>query len=287
MSETTMQSAHRTETLLAPVWAEIVDITPEAEGISTFWMRYQDKALRENYGFAPGQFNMLYLPGYGEAAISISSDPEKPELIGHTIRFVGNVTWAASRLKPGDLISARGPLGTGWPIIEQKGKDVIIATGGIGLAPLRPVIYHLINHRQDYGRVTILYGARSPRDLLYTREYETWQEHDIEMIVTVDRADENWTGLVGVVPMQFYRLRVSPENTIVLSCGPEIMMRFVVFEGLARRIPPEHIFLSLERNMKCGQGFCGHCQLGPFFICKDGPVYSFDVLQPYFNVEDL
>ena len=287
MNTKTLEIAHRPEYLLAPVWAEIMNIVPEAEGVSTFWLKFQDEALQANYRFTPGQFNMLYLPGYGEAAISISSDPEKPELIGHTIRFVGNVTRAASRMKPGEQISVRGPLGTVWPIADYKGADVIIATGGIGLAPLRPVIYHIINHRQDYGRVTILYGARTPGDLLYTNEYEAWQSHDIELMVTVDRADENWTGQVGVVPMLFYRLRVKPENSIVLSCGPEIMMRFVVFEGIARRVPPERIFLSMERNMKCGQGFCGHCQLGPFFICKDGPVFRFDQLEPYFNVEDF
>ncbi len=287
MSIQTTQLAHRPEYLLAPMWAEITDIVPEAEGVSTFWLRFEDESLRKNYGFAPGQFNMLYLPGYGEAAISISSDPEKPELIGHTVRFVGNVTRAASRLRPGERIGLRGPLGSSWPIAEHKGSDVIIATGGIGLAPLRPALYHIINHRQDYGKVTLVYGARTPKDLLYPNEYEEWSKHDIEMLVTVDRADEAWTGQVGVVPMMFYRLRVHPENSIVLSCGPEIMMRFVVFEAIARRIQPEHIFLSLERNMKCGQGFCGHCQLGPFFICKDGPVFRFDQLEPYFHVEDF
>ena len=287
MTTKTQQLAHRPDYLLAPVWAEIVEITPEAEGVSTFWLKFEDKDLQANYGFAPGQFNMLYLPGYGEAAISISSDPEKPGLIGHTIRFVGNVTRAVSRLRPGDRISVRGPLGTAWPIAEQKGKDVIIATGGIGLAPLRPVIYHILNHRKDFGRVTLVYGARTPGDLLYPEEYEEWTKNDIEMLVTVDRADENWTGQVGVVPMMFYRLRVHPENTVVMSFGPEIMMRFVVFEAIARRIPSEQIFLSLERNMKCGQGFCGHCQLGPFFICKDGPVYRFDQLEPYFHIEDF
>lgn len=287
MTITTLHTAHRTEYLLAPVWARIESIVPEAEGVSTFWLKFEDETLRATYRFAPGQFNMLYLPGYGEAAISISSDPEKPELIGHTIRFVGNVTRAVSRLKVGDLLSLRGPLGTAWPIEQNKGADVFIATGGIGLAPLRPAIYQIINHRKDYGRVVILYGARTPGDLLYTDEYDAWAAHDIEMMVTVDRADENWTGQVGVVPMLFYHLRMHPENSIVLSCGPEIMMRFVVFEAMARRIPSEKIFLSLERNMKCGQGFCGHCQLGPFFICKDGPVYRFDELEPYFNIEDF
>ncbi len=279
--------AHQAEYLLAPNWAEIKEIVHEAEGVSTFWLEFVDQDIRRDYRFAAGQFNMLYLPCYGEAAISISSDPEKPGLIGHTIRFVGNVTHAISRMQVGQQISLRGPFGSAWPTEMHKGHDIVIATGGIGLAPLRPVIYQILNHRQDYGKVTLLYGARTPEDLLYTAEYESWEAQGIETMITVDRADENWRGSVGVVPMLFYRLRSDPNNTIVLSCGPEIMMRFVVFEGLARRIPTEKIYLSMERNMKCGQGFCGHCQFGPYFICKDGPVFRYDQLEPYFNLEDL
>jgi len=279
--------AHKKEFLLAPYWAEIKEIVHEADGIATYWIEFVDEEIRKNYTFASGQFNMLYLPGYGEAAISISSDPEKPGLIGHTIRFVGNVTRAASRMHVGQQIGVRGPFGTSWPTTAFKGQDIVIATGGIGLAPLRPMLYEILNHRKDYGKVNLLYGARTPKDLLYVDQFKEWEEKDIEMTVTVDRADENWTGLVGVVPMMFYRLRFDTEKTVVFSCGPEIMMRFVVFEGLARRIPPEKIYLSLERNMKCGQGFCGHCQYGPFFICKDGPVFRYDQLEPYFSLEDL
>jgi len=283
----TAQMAHRPDALLAPLWAEVTAVQPEAEGIATFWLRFQDDALAERYSFLPGQFNMLYVPGYGEAAISISSDPAERGRLGHTIRFVGNVTRAIQRLKPGDVIGVRGPFGAPWPMEAAQGNDVIIAAGGIGLAPLRPVIYHILRHRADYGRVVLLYGARTPRDLLYAGEYDNWRAQDIEVLVTVDRADEGWTGQVGVVPMLFYRLRVRPEHVVVFSCGPEIMMRFVVFEGLARRVPPERIYLSLERNMKCGQGFCGHCQIGPYFVCKDGPVFRFDALEAFFNVEGL
>lgn len=280
-------AAVKSEALLAPYWAEVVEIVPEAEGTATIWLRFLDPALQKRYSFAAGQFNMLYLPGYGEAAISISSDPQKPELIGHTIRFVGNVTHAVSRLQVGDTIGVRGPFGTAWPLEDYKGRDIVIAAGGIGLAPLRPVIYQIINKRSQYSRVVILYGARTPADLLYSNEFSIWEGNEIEVLTTVDRADENWLGQVGVVPMLFYRLRLETDNTIVFSCGPEIMMRFVVFEGLARRIPSQQIYLSLERNMKCGQGFCGHCQYGPFFICKDGPVYSFDQLESFFNLEDF
>ncbi|MEX1248393.1 MAG: FAD/NAD(P)-binding protein [Anaerolineales bacterium] len=279
--------ATREDVLIAPLWAEIVEITPEAEGVSTFWLAFKDKALAASYRFAPGQFNMVYLPGYGEAAISISSHPAKPERIGHTIRFVGNVTNAISRLRPGDTLGLRGPFGMPWPIADIKGRDVIIAAGGIGLAPLRPAIYHIIENRADYGKVTIIYGARAPGDLLYPREYDAWRKKGLEVLVTVDRGDENWAGQVGVVPILFYNLRVRPENSVILTCGPEIMMRFVVFESLARRVSQEHIFVSLERNMKCGQGFCGHCQIGPYFICKEGPVFHFGQLAPFFNVENF
>lgn len=279
--------AHNPEKLLYPYWAKVVEIVHEAEGIATYWLEIEDLGMRKRYKFSHGQFNMLYIPGYGEAAISISSDPEKPELIGHTIRFVGNVTRAISRLQVGDMVGLRGPFGTSWPIEAFKGHDIVVAAGGIGIAPLRSVIYHIYNNRQDYGKVFVLYGARSPKDLLYTDEYPVWEEQDISVMITVDRADQDWNGQVGVVPMLFYRTRFENEKTVFFSCGPEIMMRFVVFEGLARRIAPENIYLSLERNMKCGQGFCGHCQMGPYFICKDGPVYRFDQLEPYFNLEDL
>ncbi len=280
-------AAVKTDSLLTPYWAEVVEIAPETEDITTIWLRFVDQALNERYTFAAGQFNMLYLPGYGEAAISISSDPQRPELIGHTIRFVGNVTRAVSRLHTGDTLGVRGPFGTAWPLENYQGSDIVVAAGGIGLAPLRPVIYQIINQRAKYGRVVLLYGARTPSDLLYSGEFSTWEDNQIEVMTTVDRADESWLGQVGVVPMLFYRLSLDTDKTVVFSCGPEIMMRFVVFEGLARRIAPQLIYLSLERNMKCGQGFCGHCQYGPFFICKDGPVYSFDRLEPFFNLEDF
>jgi NAD(P)H-flavin reductase len=277
----------RTESLLEPCWARISAITREAPGVSTFWLKFADPDARASFVFQPGQFNMVYVPGFGEAAISISSDPADPASIGHTIRFVGTVTRAIARLKVGDVISLRGPFGSSWPLREMEGHDIVIAAGGIGLPPLRPVIYHILRNRPRFGEVHLLYGARTPADLLYTSEYDKWEAGGVQVHTTVDRADESWQGQIGVVPMLFYRLRLDAPKTVVLACGPEIMIRFVVFEGLARRLPPENIFLSLERNMKCGQGSCGHCQLGPYFICKDGPVFRFNALQPFFNVEEF
>ncbi len=283
----TRPAAVHTDFLLEPTWAEITDITKEVDGISTFWFRFTDDAVRQSYSFRPGQFNMIYVPGFGEAAISISSDPANTETIGHSIRFVGNVTHAVERLKVGDVVGLRGPFGTSWPMEELTGKDIFIATGGIGLPPLRPAICHIVHNRDKFGKVTLLYGARTPDQLMYASEYDAWRAAGIDIQLCVDRGDPSWTGRVGVVPMWFYQFRIDARRTAVLTCGPEVMIRFVIYEALARRIPGESVYVSLERNMKCGQGSCGHCQLGPYFICKDGPVFRFDALQPFLNVEEF
>ncbi len=272
---------------LAPEEVRVVSITPEAGNVATYRLAFADPERAAAYRFLPGQFNMLYAPGIGEAALSISSDPDAGGFIDHTVRFVGNVTGAIRKLEVGDSLGLRGPFGRPWPIDAFRGSDVIIAAGGIGLPPLRPVIHRLIRNREAFGRVVLLYGARKPDELLFTQSYDEWKSHDIEIEVTVDRADSAWQGQVGVVPMLFYRLRVDPARTVVFSCGPEIMMRFVVFEALARKVPPDHIFLSMERNMRCGQGTCGHCQLGPLFVCQDGPVFSYTELERFFSVENF
>jgi len=271
---------------MAPWPALITRVEPEATGIATYTLEFRDPAVREAYRFRPGQFNMLYLPGIGESAISISSDPAEPSSLRHTVRTAGNVTQAIGRLSAGDWIGVRGPYGSPWPMDRAVGRDLIIVGGGIGMAPLRPAIYHLIRHRAQYGRVTLLIGARTPGDLLYPQEYDLWRGHDIDVVVTVDRADETWKGRVGVVPILFYSLRPDPRRTVVFTCGPEIMMRFVIYEALARRIPRDAIFLSLERNMKCAVAFCGRCQYGPVFLCKDGPVLGYDRIEPFFSVEE-
>jgi NAD(P)H-flavin reductase len=239
------------------------------------------------YHFQPGQFNMLYLPGFGESAISISSDPSHSNRLSHTVRVAGNVTRALARCTVGARIGVRGPFGSSWPVAECRGHDVVIACGGIGLAPLRPAICHILNHRDDYGRVILLYGARTPNDLLYLNEHAAWRDRHIEVEVTVDIGDAAWHGHIGVVPVLFYRLRLKPDQTSVLSCGPEIMIRFVVFEALARRVRPDNIYVSMERNMSCAMGLCGHCQLGPHFVCKDGPVFNFRQVESYFSLEDM
>jgi NAD(P)H-flavin reductase len=288
MIATMINTASHPDQLLMPDWAEIIRITPEAEGVLTLWLKFTTPQVQSRFHFEPGQFNMLYVPGYGEAAISLSSDPEAPDrLLGHTIRQVGDVTQAAGRLKVGDVVGIRGPFGTSWPLEALAGMDIVIACGGIGLPPLRGALYSIVRNRARYGKVTLLYGARTPKDLMYPNEYEAWRQADIDVQLSVDRADGSWTGRVGVVPMWFYEFRLDPHKTAVLTCGPEIMMRFVLYEALARRIPADKIYLSMERNMKCGQGACGHCQIGPYFVCKDGPVFPYSMLMKYFGLEEF
>jgi len=271
-----------TRTLLAPALAEVVEVRREIPRVVSLTLRLADAA---GFSFVPGQFNMLSLPGVGEAAISLSSDPGRTDTFTHTVRSVGTVTRRLVALRPGAQVGVRGPFGQGWPVDDYRGQDILLVAGGIGLAPLRPVIYHILRHRNAYGEVTLLYGARTPKDLLYADEYAAWEQGGIRVLVTVDRAEPGWTGSVGVVPLLFYQMRVNPRRTVVFTCGPEIMMRFVVYESMARRIPPERLYVSMERNMKCGYGLCGHCQWGPFFICRDGPVFRFDRIAPFFNVE--
>lgn len=285
MSQTALLETMPAAQPMLPQPAVVRAVRPEAYGISTFSLEYAQPQTAA--GFRPGQFNMLHLPGFGEVAISICSDPSTPQIMEHTIRYAGSVTRALGRLKPGDTVGMRGPYGNPWPMELAEGKDLMIVSGGIGLAPLRPVILEALRRRDRFGRVLVLYGGRTPQDLLYTGEFDQWQQGGIEMYVSVDRADETWKGQVGVIPMAFYRTRLDHRNTLVFTCGPEIMMRFVIYEAMARRIPKESIYISMERNMKCAIGFCGHCQLGPVFICKQGPVFRFSAIEPFFGKEEF
>lgn len=226
------------------------------------------------FAFSPGQFNMLSLFGVGEAAISISSDPERPNTISHTIHRVGIVTTRLAQMKRGNVIGLRGPFGSSWPQDVARGKDICIVAGGIGLAPLRPLVYSLWKNRSSFGRIFVLYGARSPLDLLYRVELEEWGTgHNAEVLVTVDRSDTSWKGHIGVVTSLFSYVKLDPRNTIAYVCGPETMMKFTVEELSRQGLSDDQVYLSLERNMKCAIGLCGHCQVGPLFVCKDGPVF--------------
>ncbi len=241
-----------------------------------------------DYRFLPGQFNMVYLYGVGEVAISISSDPSRRGTLDHTIHRVGTVTTALAHRKRGDLLGLRGPFGSSWPVDAGRGKDICIVTGGIGLAPLRPLIYSILRERDAFGRVIVMYGGRSPLDLLYRVELEKWgNENNVETLVTVDRGDSSWKGHIGVVTTLFSYIKLDARNTIGYVCGPEVMMRYTVDEMDRRGIPTEQIYLSMERNMKCAVGFCGHCQFGPTFICKEGPVYPLPRIRQLLDKKEL
>jgi NAD(P)H-flavin reductase len=236
----------------------------------------------------PGQFNMLYAFGVGEAAISVSGDPAQTGSLVHTVRGVGKVSSALSKLAPGDVAGVRGPYGVGWPLDRMRGKDVVIMAGGLGLAPLRPVIYEILANRASYGRVEIIYGARTPPDILYYPELQAWRTRpDSRFQVTVDSADRSWYGDVGVVTQRIPDARFDPSKTVALVCGPEIMMRLSAQALEGRGVPPSDIWLSLERNMKCAFAQCGHCQYGPLFLCRDGPVLPFSRIQPLMAVREV
>jgi NAD(P)H-flavin reductase len=242
------------------------------------------------FSFAAGQFNMLYLFGLGEVPISISSDPAEPLVLAHTVRAVGPVTNALCRLRRGQVLGVRGPFGSGWPLLGAAGGDVVIVAGGIGLAPLRPVLYQLLAHRDQYGRIALLYGARTPADLLYERDLARWRgRFDVQIEATVDAAEAGaaWRGHVGVVTTLIPRAEFDPAETTALICGPEVMMRFTIADLQKRGLPADRIYLSMERNMKCAIGLCGHCQFGPTFVCKDGPVFRYDRIGPLLKVREI
>jgi len=238
--------------------------------------------------FQPGQFSMLWMFGVGELPISISGDPAESHCLTYTVRSVGPATQVMVSTRPGESVGVRGPFGTGWPVEAAKGRDVLVVAGGIGMAPLRPVIYHVLRNRGQYGRLVILYGARSPRDILYRHELGSWaRQKDTNVLFTVDYGGLSWRGHVGVVTSLFKFVRLRPSQTTAMVCGPEIMMRFVARELGTRGIAPENLYFSMERNMKCAVGFCGHCQWGPHFLCKDGPIFPFARIAPLLDRYEL
>jgi NAD(P)H-flavin reductase len=241
--------------------------------------------------FGPGQFAMLTAFGVGEVPISVSglgdSGGGRARRLEHTLRAVGAVTRALHAAPPGSLIGVRGPFGTGWDVASAAGRDIVIVAGGIGLAPLRPVVLSTLADRSRYGRIVLLAGARTPGDLLYGDELERWRRDGVEVAVTVDRADSGWSGQVGLVTALIEPAGLAPGNSVAFVCGPDIMMRFTADALAARGIPASRIRVSLERNMRCGVGWCGHCQLGPLLVCRDGPVVSYDRATALMRVREL
>lgn len=279
--------------------ARLQRVIHETPGVKTYELAFNDQRLAAQFSWQPGQFNMLYVPGCGEAAISISGHDAALGVLRHTVRRVGAVTGALDEGGVGMSLGIRGPFGRGWPLepfqpvepFQSAGatqRDLIVVAGGIGLAPLRSMISYCSQHREHFGEVSILVGARKPDDLLYSHQYAGWIAEEFKVQTTVDRDLPGWNGHVGVVTLLLQRLRIRrPDSTFLMTCGPEIMMRFVASAAIERGIPSQHIWVALERNMNCAIGHCGHCQLGPEFVCKDGPVFPFDRVAPWLRVQGL
>jgi NAD(P)H-flavin reductase len=249
----------------------------------TFSFELDSPPGEKGFSFRPGQFNMLYVYGVGEVPISISGDPGDSKILIHTTRAVGAVTRAMCKLRIGDAVGVRGPFGSCWPVDDAVDHDVVLVTGGIGLAPVRPAIHHLLAQREKYGRIILLYGARTPEDILYRKDLERWRSRfDMDILITVDQATGKWKGNVGVVTTLIGRSTFDPIHTMAIVCGPEIMMRFSILELQKRGLTGENMYVSMERNMKCGIGLCGHCQVGASFVCKNGPVYCFSQVKDVF-----
>jgi NAD(P)H-flavin reductase len=258
------------------------------ETSDTFTLALEPEQGSDGNRFLPGQFSMLWVFGVGELPISISGDPAEHDRLIYTVRSVGQATNAFVNERVGESVGVRGPFGAGWPVEAARGCDVILVAGGIGLAPLRPVIYHVLRNRDQYGRLVLLYGARNPRDLLYRKELAAWaRQAETQVLVTVDYGGISWHGHVGVVTTLFKYARLQPSRLVAMICGPEIMMRYVTRELESHGLRRDDIYLSMERNMKCAVGFCGHCQYGPHFICKDGPVFNYAGIQQMLDKYEL
>ncbi len=281
----TMATAVTTDPMLPQPYSvrQVVKETPD-----TFTLTLEPSDGAVGTRFQPGQFSMLWVFGVGELPISISGDPAERDRLVYTVRSVGQATQTLVSRAVGEAVGVRGPFGIGWPMEKAQGRDVLVIAGGIGLAPLRPVIYEVLHNREKYGRLVILYGARSPRDLLYRKELASWaRQRETQVLVTVDYGGLSWRGHVGVVTTLFKYARLQPARSLVFACGPEVMMRFVARDLETQGLARENIYLSMERNMKCAVGFCGHCQYGPHFICKDGPIFSYDRMRPLLEKYEL
>jgi sulfhydrogenase subunit gamma (sulfur reductase) len=266
-----------------PHEAEVVERIQESPTIFTLRLRFTDVEQHRRYSFAPGQFNMVYLYGVGEVPISIVSDPEE-HLYDHTIRVVGRVSRGLAALQQGDRVGIRGPFGRGWPLEQAEGRDVLIVTGGLGCAPVVSVINYIISRRERFGRFTIMQGVKHADDLLWRERYEVWSRMpDTHVIIAADQGGKQWPWRVGQVVGMFDELALKPEQTIAMMCGPEGMMRAAIQRLLTMGMDEEMLFMSMERNMQCAIGHCGHCQYGGQFICKNGPVFSYDQIKAIFG----
>jgi NAD(P)H-flavin reductase len=274
--------------MAAPMTPEPYRVVRRRKETAHTWTLTLERLTGGSPKVLPGQFMMVYSFGVGEVPISVSGPGGRPGPLAHTVRAVGPVTSAICAARAGAVLGLRGPYGNVWPLDDAGGADIVVVAGGIGLAPLRPALLSVLERRTEFGNLFLLYGARTPADLLYRRELARWgTSRSLDADVTVDLAERGWPGKVGVVPKLVAGAGFDPESTVALVCGPEIMMRYAA-EALAERgVPTERIFLSFERNMQCGLGHCGHCQLGPTLICRDGPVYPYEQVATLMEVREL
>lgn len=260
-----------------PLTPRIAYLRSRRKDTHDVWTFALEEETRTAEPFKPGQFNMLTVFGVGEVPISLSGDPSKAERLVHTVRSVGAVSKALTELRAGDAVGLRGPFGAGWPMAAIEERDIIVIAGGLGLAPLRPALYRLHAERERYGRIVLLYGTRSPEDIVFRRDLERWRERSaFDVRVTVDHATTPWNGNVGVVTTLVPRAGCDPQRTIALVCGPEVMMRLAIAALRANGVRDDAIYMSLERNMKCAVAQCGRCQLSRVLVCRDGPVFRYD-----------
>jgi sulfhydrogenase subunit gamma (sulfur reductase) len=269
---------------LVPEPARIVEKQSYGSDIHSYRLRLVDSDARSRYAFMPGQFNMLYVPGVGEVAISIASDPEDADL-EHIIRIVGRTTQVIGRLEVGGVLGMRGPYGNGWPLREVQGSDILVVTGGLGCAPVAGAIEYMLRRRNEYGSITVLHGVKKAMDLVQRGRFEAWRRQpDTRILLTTDQPDRHWRDRTGVVTELFDELAFDPGRTRVLMCGPEMMMRYAIRFLRERGVPDAYVFVSLERNMRCAVGLCGRCQIGPEFLCKDGPIFPYARIARFFEV---
>lgn len=274
--------------LHTPAEAEVVERVQESPTVFTLRLRFTDPDLHAAYRFAPGQFNMLYLYGVGEVAISLVSDPEDDSLFDHTIRVVGRVTRGLGRLQTGDRLGIRGPYGRGWPLQAAEGRDVVLVTGGLGCAPVVSVINYVMRRRERFGRLVIIQGVKHAGDLIWRESYERWAAMaNTQVLLAADEASRDWRWHTGLVTTLIERAEFDPDNAVAMMCGPEVMMKFAARELFAQGLAAESLWLSMERNMQCAVGLCGHCQYGPDFVCRQGPVFRYDEIESRLQQEGV
>lgn len=267
-----------------PNAAQIIQRRQETPDIFTLALKFADEKLHQTYHFQPGQFNMLYLYGVGEVAISIASDPEEKNLYYHTIRQVGQITQGLAQLHEGDYLGVRGPFGVGWPLQQAIGKDVLIITGGLGCAPAVSAIHYIVKRRSQYGKLMILQGVKHSHDLLFREQYAQWSRlPNTQVFLAANQSGAHWPWLTGYVTQFIPDLTFDINNAIVMMCGPEAMMHAAIQPLNQRGLTDEKIYINMERNMECALGHCGHCQFGGQFVCKDGPVLGYPVIKHLFG----